>query len=300
MNATEVGLEAPEKVGASDRAARSARRLVVWGVVRTALTYAFLCAMGLIFIGPFVFMISISLQPSIQYLTFPIDVVPSHPSLDSYVHLFADSPIARWIFNSVVVSISVMTLNLLTSSMSGYAFARGNFPGRDAIFWVLMSLLMVPATATLIPLAVLVVKLGWVDTYQALILPLSTTIFGTFLMRQYIKSIPHDYDDAARIDGCNLFGIYWRVVMPLCKPALATLATLSFLGIWNDFLYPLVVTNSDEMRTLTVGLSTLYARFGGASMQMAGATVVFLPTLVVFLLLQKYVVQGFALSGIKG
>jgi ABC-type glycerol-3-phosphate transport system permease component len=119
-------------------------------------------------------------------------------------------------------------------------------------------------------------------------------------MRQFMKSIPRDYDDAARIDGCNVFDIYRRVILPLCKPALATLAMLSFLGIWNDFLYPLIVTNSDDMRTLTVGLSTLFSRFGGVNIQMAAATVVFSPTLIIFLLLQKYVVQGFTLSGIKG
>jgi multiple sugar transport system permease protein len=245
-------------------------------------------------------MISISLQPNIQFLTFPIDIIPPHPALDAYAGLFSDTPIARWIFNSSFVSVSVVFLNLFTASLGGYAFARGDFPGREVIFWILMSLLMVPATATLIPLAVVIVKIGWVDTYWALIVPGSTTVFGTFLMRQFMKGIPRDYDDAARIDGCSLFGIYWRVLLPLCKPAMATLATLSFLGIWNDFLYPLIVTNSDEMRTLTVGLSTLFARFGGVAIHMAATTVVFLPTLVVFLLLQKYVVQGFALSGVKG
>jgi multiple sugar transport system permease protein len=147
---------------------------------------------------------------------------------------------------------------------------------------------------------VIIVKMGWVDTYRALIFPGATTVFGTFLMRQFMKGIPRDYDDAARIDGCNVFDIYRRVILPLCKPALATLAMLSFLGIWNDFLYPLIVTNSDDMRTLTVGLSTLFSRFGGVDIQMAAATVVFSPTLIIFLLLQKYVVQGFTLSGIKG
>jgi multiple sugar transport system permease protein len=272
----------------------------VWRVLRAGLTYVVLCIVAVIFLGPFIMMISVSFQPTIQFLTFPIDIVPPHPSLDAYTGLFANTPIARWVLNSTIVSVSVMALNLFTSSLAGYAFARGDFPGREALFWMLMSLLMVPATATLIPLAVVIVKIGWVDTYWALILPGGTTIFGTFLMRQYMKSIPRDYDDAARIDGCTLFGIYWRVLLPLCKPALATLATLSFLGIWNDFLYPLIVTNSDEMRTLTVGLSTLFARFGGVAIHMAAATVVFLPSLIIFLLLQKYVVQGFTLSGVKG
>lgn len=280
--------------------AERARAGLAWGLLRAAVVYVLLALVALIFIGPFILMISVSLQPDLQFLTFPIDVVPPHPSLDAYAGLFADTPIARWILNSTVVSISVVILNLLTASMGGYAFARGDFPGREVIFWVLMSLLMVPATATLIPLAVVIVKIGWVDTYWALIAPGSTTVFGTFLMRQFMKGIPRDYDDAARIDGCSLFGIYWRVLLPLCKPALATLATLSFLGVWNDFLYPLIVTNSDEMRTLTVGLSTLFARFGGVAIHMAAATVVFLPTLIIFLLLQKYVVQGFTLSGVKG
>jgi multiple sugar transport system permease protein len=280
---------------ASRTQGRAARR-----VLRAVLTYLLLTAVALIFIGPFVLMISASLQPNLQFLTFPIDVVPPHPSLSGYSALFSDTPIERWIFNSTVVSLSVMALNLITASMGGYAFARGDFPGREVIFWVLMTFLMVPATATLIPLSVIIVKMGWVDTYRALIFPGATTVFGTFLMRQFMKGIPRDYDDAARIDGCNVFDIYRRVILPLCKPALATLAMLSFLGIWNDFLYPLIVTNSDDMRTLTVGLSTLFSRFGGVDIQMAAATVVFSPTLIIFLLLQKYVVQGFTLSGIKG
>src|SRR5207245_11330062 len=128
----------------------------------------------------FVRISSCSSQPSLQCLTFPIHIAPPHPSLDAYIGLFANTPIARWILNSTVVSVSVMVLNLFTSSLAGYAFARGDFPGREALFWMLMSLLMVPATATLIPLAVIIVKIGWVDTYWALILPGSTTIFGTF------------------------------------------------------------------------------------------------------------------------
>ncbi len=194
----------------------SARRTgqVVSQVVRAVLTYAGLTICALIFIGPFILMLSVSFQPQLQFLTFPIDVVPPHPSLQAYTSLFSDTPIVRWLFNSTFVSISVMALNLLTASMGGYAFARGDFPGREAIFWMLMSLLMVPTTATLIPLAVVIVKIGWVDTYWALIAPGATTIFGTFLMRQFMKGIPRDYDDAARIDGCSIFGIYWRVLMP--------------------------------------------------------------------------------------
>jgi len=188
----------------------------------------------------------------------------------------------------------------VTSSMAGFAFARGHFPGRDPIFLMLIASMMVPTTVTTVPLFIIVSRLGWAHTFFALILPSSSNVFGTFLMRQHVMTIPRDYDDAARIDGAGRFDIYWRVLLPLTKPTLATIATLSFLGAWNDFLWPLVATSSASMRTLTVGLATMVMRIGGAGFQLAGATVGFLPTFIFFLLMQRYVVQGIAITGITG
>ena len=267
---------------------------------RAGLMYVFLIAIALLFIGPFVMMISVSFRPNLFFLSFPIPLVPSEPALDNYILLFSNTKMARWMFNSAFMTVSITLLQLVTSSMAGYAFSRGRFPGRDMIFWAMMTALMVPSTVTIVPLFMELAHFGWVNTYMALIVPAGTSVFGTFLLRQYIKTIPREYDEAALVDGAGVLGVYWRVVAPLTGPALATLATLTFLGHWNDFLYPLIVTTSADMRPLTVGLATMVRQGGQAGFEMAGATIVFLPTLAVFLALQKYVVSGLTLSGIKG
>jgi len=283
-------------------AARTKRSLwfwVRWGL-RMLLTYAVLIAVALVMLVPFLYMVSISIRPDFSFLTFPLSLIPDRVGLDNYLILFRHSRIARWVFNSVFVSTTVLLLQLGTCSSAGYAFGRGDFPARDVIFWVLMGTMMVPGTVTIVPAFLLMSRLGWVDTYWALIVPAATSTFGTFLCRQSFKSIPRDYDDAALIDGANRFAIYWRVLLPLIKPTLATLATLTFLGQWNSFMYTLIMTSSTKMRNLTVGLTTLVVQEGGAGVQLASATVSFVPTFLVFLFMQRYVVQGIALSGVKG
>jgi multiple sugar transport system permease protein len=269
-------------------------------VLRIFFLYFLLLFISVLTVGPFLVMISASLRANFSYWIFPISLIPSHPSLANYVRLFHQTMIGRWIANSLFVSTSVTVLQVLTCSMAGFAFARGSFPGREVIFWIFMGTLMVPGTVTLVPLFIILSRLGWVDTYAALIVPAATSIFGTFLMRQYFTTIPRDYDDAAWLDGANLWQVYSQVILPLGKPALATLATLTFLGHWNDFLYPLVVTTRGIMRPLTVGLATMVIQEGGAGVQMAGATLTFFPTFVIFLVMQRYVVQGITLSGLKG
>jgi multiple sugar transport system permease protein len=251
-------------------------------------------------VGPFLLMVSASLQPNMIYLTFPMKLIGPGMGFENYVSVFSRSLIGRWIFNSAVITVSIVLFQLTTCSMSGYAFARGKFFGRDVIFWVFMGTLMIPSTVTIIPLYIVVSTLGWANTFPGLIIPQATSIFGTFLMRQNFKSIPTEYDDAARIDGANRWQVYRLVLLPLTKPALATLGTLTFLDSWNDFLYPLIVTSSDTMYPLTVGLATMVKRGGNAGFSLAGATVSFLPTFVFFLIMQRYVVRGITLSGIKG
>jgi len=272
---------------------------VLWGV-RMLLTYSILIAVALVMLVPFLYMVSISIRPDFSFLTFPLSLIPERVGLDNYQLLFRHSKIGRWILNSVFVSSTVVVLQMTTCSAAGYAFGRGDFPGRDAIFWVLMGTMMVPGTVTIVPAFLLMAKLGWVDTYWALIVPAATSTFGTFLCRQSFKSIPRDYDDAALIDGANRFAIYWLVLLPLIKPTLATLATLTFLGQWNSFMYVLIMTSSTKMRNLTVGLTTMVVQEGGAGVRLASATVSFVPTFLVFLFMQRYVVQGIALSGVKG
>ena len=270
-----------------------------WGL-KMAITYAVLIGLAAVLVTPFLYMLSISLRPGFSFRTFPLSLVPAQVSLENYRILFSQSRIARWIWNSVFVATVVTLLQLFTSSMAGYAFGRGDFPGRDVIFWIFMGTMMVPSTVTIVPAFLLMSRLRWVDTYWALIVPAATSTFGTFLCRQSFKSIPRDYDDAALIDGANRFGIYRRILLPLIKPTLATLATLTFLGQWNAFMWPLIMTNSAKMRLLPVGLTTLVVREGGAGVSMASATLSFMPTFLIFLFMQRHVVQGIALSGVKG
>ncbi|MEZ4861494.1 MAG: carbohydrate ABC transporter permease [Caldilineaceae bacterium] len=266
---------------------------------RRLLTYAVLMVVTALTIGPFLYMISVSLRPDFSFMYFPLSLIPEEVSWSNYQLLFRQSMIERWLLNSAVISISVTFLQLITCSMAGYAFARGDFPGRDAIFWIFMGTLMIPSTVTIVPMFLLMSAWGWVDSFAALIIPAATSIFGTFLLRQSFKAIPRDYDDAAYIDGANRFDIYWHILLPLSKPTLATLATLTFLAHWNDFLYPLIMTQSLSMRPLTVGLATMVVQQGQAGVQMAGATVTFVPTFLFFFFMQRYVVRGITLSGVK-
>ncbi len=281
-------------VVATPAVASLARRLAV------LVGYVLLVLCAVIFLVPFLYMVSMSLRPNLELLTFPISLVPEQPGLGAYAALFAGTAMAHWLFNSFLVTVTVTILQLVTSSMAGFAFARGDFPGKDGIFWLLMSALMIPFSVTLIPAYILIARLHWVDTYYALIVPGAASIFGTFLCRQYVMGIPRTYDDAAIVDGCSVFGVYRRIHVPLMTPVLATLAVLTFLAHWNDFLWPLVVLQSNTMKTITVGLATMLTVEGGASLRMAGATVTFLPTLIVFVALQRYVIRGFVLSGVKG
>ncbi|MBV7329490.1 carbohydrate ABC transporter permease [Chloroflexi bacterium TSY] len=272
---------------------------VTW-LIKRLLTYAILIAVTALTIRPFLYMISISVRPDFSFMYFPLSLIPEEVGWNNYQLLFRHSLIERWILNSAVIAVSITLLQLFTCSMAGYAFARGDFPGRDTIFWIFMGTLMIPSTVIIVPMFILMSMLGWVDSYYALIVPASTSIFGTFLLRQNFKGVPKDYDDAAYIDGANRFDIYWRILLPLSRPALATLATLTFLAHWNDFLYPLIMTQSLEMRPLTVGLATMVVQQGQAGVQMAGATITFIPTFLFFFIMQRYVVRGITLSGVKG
>jgi ABC-type glycerol-3-phosphate transport system permease component len=272
----------------------------MWTIARLLATYGVLLVLAVAMVGPFLLMVSASLQPNMVYLTFPIALVRPDMGFGNYALLFSRSLIGRWILNSAVIAVSITLFQIVTCSMSGYAFARGQFFGRDFIFWLFMGTLMIPGTVTIIPLFIVVTTLGWTNTFPGLIVPHATSIFGTFLMRQAFKSIPADYDDAARIDGANRWQIYLRVLLPLTRPALATLGTLTFLSAWNDFLYPLIVTSSDDMYPLTVGLATLVKRGGNAGFSLAGATISFVPTFILFLVMQRYVVRGITLSGLRG
>ncbi len=269
-------------------------------LIREAIIYILMAAVAITTVGPFLIMVSVSLTQNIRFIIFPIELIPSPMTLENFQTLFARTDALRWLFNSVYVAVVSTLGGVITSSMAGYAFARGNFWGKNAIFILFLGILIVPDTALIVPQFVVLSRLGLVNTYTALIGPWFASIFGTFLLRQAYLSIPRDYDDAATIDGANLWQNWWHVLMPQVVPTMATLAVLRFMGNWNSFFYPMIVTSKSDMRTLTVGLGTVARSGGDAGLDMAGAVIGFLPTLLVFVLMQRYIIRGISLSGVKG
>ena len=263
-------------------------------VVTVLLTGAFFM------VFPYYWMVISSLKPPEELYTYPPRLFVSHPTIAPYTELFTLLPMARSLFNSIFVASTVTLSNMLFGSLAGYAFAKLRFPGRDALFLLLISAMMIPWQVFLIPGFVIVKHLGWLNTFWALIIPNLAMPFGIFLCRQYIISIPDSLIEAARIDGCGELSIYWRVILPLLTPALATLAIFTFLSQWNSFVWPLIVVQSSQMRTVPLVMAVLNGQFGANfAMVMAGALVVTLPMLVVFLLFQRQFITGVFLTTIR-
>jgi multiple sugar transport system permease protein len=257
---------------------------------------------GLILVvGPFLWMLLGSFKTTGELRQVPPTWLPENPTLANYEDLFSRLNFLGYFFNSTVVAVAVTAGNVIFGSMMGYALAKLTFRGKRVLFGLVLATLMVPAVVTFMPLFVLVANLGLVNTHAGLILPFLAGAFGVFLMRQFISGIPDELLDAARVDGAGEHYIFWRIVMPLCGPAIATLTILTFLGSWNSFLWPLVVATSDRMYTLPVAIA-LFAtgqQETNVALLMAGSVIVILPVLIVFILLQRYFTQGIAMTGIK-
>jgi multiple sugar transport system permease protein len=267
------------------------------------LLHLFLIAVALASLVPFLWMLSTSFKEFGKIFIFPPEWIPNPFVVESYVKLFTLIPFFQFLWNTIFITVTVTTGQLIFSSMGAYAFARLKFPGRDLLFLAYLGTMMVPSQVTMIPSYILMSKLHWVDTYHALIIPhILGSAFATFLLRQFFMTIPRELEDAAYMDGCNRVGIYWRIILPLSKPALATLGVFVFLFMWNDFMWPLVVTNSDKIKTLTVGLATLSVGYFGTDWPtlMAGSVLSILPILILFLFLQRYFIEGITLTGLKG
>jgi len=268
---------------------------------KTILVYLFLTLGVLSMAVPYVWMIVTSIKPIEELQTYPPSFIVKNPTLEPYQELFSLLPMGRYILNSLLVACVVTLCNVFFCSLAGYAFAKHKFWGRDKIFLLLLAAIMIPYQVNLIPSFIIIKKLNWINSFYALIIPNMVLAFGVFLCRQFILSIPNDLLDSAKIDGCSEFTIYRLVVLPLIKPALATLAILTFLSQWNSFVWPLIVIHTSKMRTVPLALSVLNSQFGANfAMVMAGATVVTLPVLIVFLSLQKHIMQGITMTGLKG
>jgi multiple sugar transport system permease protein len=268
---------------------------------RQGVLYTILVISALFMIVPFLWMLSTSLKADQYVLTMPPQFFPRPLTLSSYVRLAELFPIRRMFFNSLLVATLTTLGQLVTCSMAAYAFARMRFKGSNALFLVYLATLMVPFQVTITPLFILMRYLGWTNTYQGLILPCVFSAFGTFLLRQFFLTIPQELEEAAFIDGASHWTVYWRIILPVSKPALASLGVLSFMGSWNAFLWPLLVVRDVDLMTLPVGLATLHGRWLTQwNLVMAGTVITVVPMLAVYLLAQQYFVRGVVLSGIKG
>ena len=253
---------------------------------------------------PLYWMVITSIKPSVAIMTTPPELIPSAVTSRNFQAVF-DSGVLRWTLNSFVVAGVVTFCQLLFSSMAGYSFAKKLFPGRNFLFWVYISSMMIPIYAIVVPLYRMVASFHLLDTYIALILPGLAAPFGTFLMRQYIQTLPSELIDAAKIDGCNEWGVYRHVILPLSLPGLAVLGIFIFHAQWAEFFWPMVITGSNNMRVLTVGLASLQMFDVASGMKdygvlMAGATWAAIPMFVIFFLFQRYFLQGITLGALKG
>ncbi len=250
---------------------------------------------------PFYWLVITSFKEQKEILSLPITWFPLQPTLKHWIRAFSVANFGRYFFNSTFLAAILTSANVLTSAIAGFVFAKYRFPGRDAIFLFILGGLMIPFFVPLIPLYEMMVAFKWNNTFWAIIIPSLYSPLGIFLMRQYIYSIPDDLLDAARVDGASEFKIFLRIVLPLCKPALAALAVFVLITNWNDFLWPFIVLDEPRFWTLPVGLARLRGRFGtDFGLVMAASTLTILPLLVFFFAAQKRIIEGIAMTGIKG
>ncbi len=269
--------------------------------IKKIILYTVLTAIGIFMIIPFLWMLSTSLKEAGAVFTYPPQWIPKPFVFRNYVDAWNAVPFGRFFMNSIFVAVCVTFGKVFTSSLAAYAFARLQFPGRDKLFLMYLATMMIPGQVTMIPVFILLKNIGWIDTYYALILPGMFTAYGTFMLRQFFLTIPKELEEAAIIDGLNRWQIYWKIIVPLSKPALATLSTFVFLGSWNEFMWPLIVTNSMEMKTLPIGLASFQGLYTTDwTLLMAASIIVLLPVLMVYIFNQKFFTRGIVMSGLKG
>jgi multiple sugar transport system permease protein len=304
----------------------SKKRGLAWW--KGAILYAILVPGAILFVAPLVWMISASFQPVGDIFSWPPQWIPQNPNVEGYKLFFgivdpgqlegraarAAIGVERWFINSAIVASSITILQLFFNSLAAYVFAKRRFPGRDAIFLLFLATMMVPPTVTLIPNYLVLKHIplfggndiwglgghGMLDSYYGLVLPSAVSAFGIFLLRQYMQSIPDDLLDAARIDGASEFKIFWKVVLPLCRPALAAMFIFTFTYAWEDFLWPLIITSNPDLYTAPLGLALFVTRNRTSwDMLMAGSVIATIPMILVFMIFQRQFIRGISLSGMK-
>jgi multiple sugar transport system permease protein len=285
-------------------------RVTAWKLV----VYLLLMVGAIIFVAPFAWMVTASLQSVGDMFRWPPSWIPRDPSLGNYIKFLRAQDLGLWIFNSAYITLAITFLQLFFNSLAGYTFAKRNFPGRDILFVILLGTIMIPGQVLLIPLYIILKYIplfggndifgqgghGWLDSYWGLIAPQAVSTFGIFFLRQYMKSIPDDLLDAAKIDGASEFRLYGQIVLPLSRPALAATAIGTFIYTWNDWFWPLIITSSEQLRVLPLGLALFVTKNRVLwDLLFAGSVMSILPVLIIFLIFQRQFIRGLALSGLK-
>jgi len=284
-------------------ARRVAREGESSGVKRPGiLVWVVLVLVAIVALWPMYWLYITALTPTQDTVKTPPDLIPIHASLANFARLFTQAKdYWRWALNSLLISLSITAFHLVFDTMAGYAFAKKRFPGRNLFFWLILSTLMIPSHVTLVPLYVVARQLHLINNILAVILPGTADVFGIFLMRQYIQTLPSELEEAARMDGCTEPGVFWRIIVPLSKPALGALAIFSFVRYWNDFLWPLIVLQKSQHYTLPVGVASLQGEFRtDFGLIFAGAALAALPMIVFFLIFQRYFIEGVRMGAVKG
>ncbi len=270
-------------------------------VISTIIWYLVVSLLALTVIFPFLWMISTSFKPLSEIFVYPPRWIPQSWILENYIEVWKKAPFARYFINSTIVAACVTFGQLVSCCMAAYAFARLRFVGKSFMFMVFMSTTFISTQVTLIPSYMIINKLGWMDSYPALIVPFLANAFGVFMIRQSFMTIPRELEEAAKLDGCGRIRFLVKIVLPLTKPILASQALFAFMGNWNSYLWPLIVTNNDKMRTLQIGLRYFIGSEGGTEwgIYMAAAVLVTLPIIIFYFLVQKTFVESMASSGLK-
>ncbi len=266
----------------------------------SAVVNGLLIGIATVSLAPLLWMLSVSFMAAGQASSFPPPLLPAHATLANYRELFERAGMGRYFFNSTLLASAVTLISLLFNVMAGYAFAKLPFPGRETIFKAMLAALVIPGQVAMMPLFLMLKNMGLVNTYGGILIPGLASIFGIFLVRQYARTIPDDLLEAARMDGAGESRIFFSIVLPLLKPVLVTLAIFTFLGSWNDFMWPLIVLTDNSLHTLPVALSALSREHvQDNELMMAGSVVTVLPVLALFLLMQRYYIQGLLMGSVK-
>lgn len=268
--------------------------------IQKILLLTLLSLVAMVYLGPFIFSVIVSFSDNKNLINQPGQIVNSGWTLRNYIYIWKDLPFSTWLFNSVVITLFQTITNVFFSALAGFTFAKLEFRGKNLIFGAMMASLMIPGIILIIPKFMLINELRMINSYPGLILPGMVSVVNIFLMKQFFETMPKDLEKAALIDGCNYFQMFWKVFIPNSKPALAAVAIYTFQGTWNEFLWPLIATNTSEMFTLPVGMASLrYELLTDWPAIMAGTILVSIPTLIIFIVFQRYFVQGIASTGGK-